>query len=378
MSEFNDFPVDVSDSSYGACLKAIEKADWFILLIGARVGGWFDENNKVSITRQEYRHAYQQSAKGKLRILTFVRREILDIAEDRKALAKWLGTEHQTSAERSVVNHPSKAMNDAEVTISFLDEVRRASDVKAAARDLRPFPQANWLFPLSGFHDIVDVVQREIGYDFRPSRVAISHNLISDLLHNLAQLLCRTDDGLVVTWMDKYLTQKTSRSFFQKQVELSKAEIKELAFFKYYMRSGFKVSAIERAIESGEFLSYDASSGEVRPTLIHSLLIELQGRLEIYLLPEPDSLQSMLVDLCEVPPPSSREIDQLRRGMLVRCLTARDRAFDVVNITRALVPALRRSDMSRADGLRLPKIHILGRDEDVTAQQVSEWIENGA
>src|SRR5689334_2746801 len=58
LSEFNDFTKPLDENSYTACLKAIESASHFILLIGARTGGIYDAAEKVSITRMEYRAAY--------------------------------------------------------------------------------------------------------------------------------------------------------------------------------------------------------------------------------------------------------------------------------------------------------------------------------
>ena len=43
LSEFNDFGKPVDTNSYDACIKAIDSADYFVLLIGAHVGGWYDE-----------------------------------------------------------------------------------------------------------------------------------------------------------------------------------------------------------------------------------------------------------------------------------------------------------------------------------------------
>ena len=41
MSEYNYFRKDSSDNSYIACLNAIQECDYYILLIGARVGGLY-------------------------------------------------------------------------------------------------------------------------------------------------------------------------------------------------------------------------------------------------------------------------------------------------------------------------------------------------
>jgi len=54
-SEINDFPRDSAENSYQTCLSAIEKCDWYILLIGNRYGGKFrdpDTDQTISITQQ--------------------------------------------------------------------------------------------------------------------------------------------------------------------------------------------------------------------------------------------------------------------------------------------------------------------------------------
>lgn len=93
-SEFNDFAKPLDRHSYDACLAAIGQADDFVLLIGSRVGGWYDEASRVSITRQEHRQAYDLHQQGRLNLLTFVRADVWRLREDRSALAGhwgWLG-----------------------------------------------------------------------------------------------------------------------------------------------------------------------------------------------------------------------------------------------------------------------------------------------
>ena len=48
-SEFNDFGGNLDQHSYEACLTNIGQADYFVLLIGSRVGGWYNEPARVSI-----------------------------------------------------------------------------------------------------------------------------------------------------------------------------------------------------------------------------------------------------------------------------------------------------------------------------------------
>ena len=58
-SENVDFPNTNKNNSYQACLDAIETCDYFVLLIGARVGGTYryktDKKNKVRKVLTKYR-----------------------------------------------------------------------------------------------------------------------------------------------------------------------------------------------------------------------------------------------------------------------------------------------------------------------------------
>src|SRR5690349_3219111 len=69
LSEFNDFTKPLDVNSYTACLKAIERANYFILLIGTRKGGLFDAEHNVSITRMEYRCGYDLVRAGKMKLI---------------------------------------------------------------------------------------------------------------------------------------------------------------------------------------------------------------------------------------------------------------------------------------------------------------------
>src|SRR5438046_1376403 len=99
LSDFNDFDKPLDENSYLACLRAIEKASYFILLVGARVGGLYDSPNKISITRQEYRTAYELVNAQKLKLITFVRQDLWDIREDRSALEEFLIADYKSQAE---------------------------------------------------------------------------------------------------------------------------------------------------------------------------------------------------------------------------------------------------------------------------------------
>lgn len=69
LSEFNDFPKPLDVSTFDAALQTLRTADYYLLLIGHRVGGFYREFDQVSITRMEYRTAYEEAMAGKMRLL---------------------------------------------------------------------------------------------------------------------------------------------------------------------------------------------------------------------------------------------------------------------------------------------------------------------
>jgi len=162
-SEFNDFEKPLDKHSYEACLQAIHSADYFLLLIGSRVGGWYDEGNQISITQREYREAYQLHKAGKLKLLNFVRSEVWQAKEDRRELAKFLQSASLDDKTRNAIaNHSSKSASNPDFLIKFINEVCRNEETKLAVRGEGPVPSGNWVHVFSGFRDIVDVLNGQV------------------------------------------------------------------------------------------------------------------------------------------------------------------------------------------------------------------------
>lgn len=159
-SENNDFKVDGSVHSYDACLKLIEECDYFILLIGGRVGGWYNKENKVSITRQEYRTAYKLHKQGKLEIISFVRSDVWQLKESRNELAKHLHNLNflEKETKESVLNFPTKFANDAEFVSDFIMEVGRNAETNKALKENGELPTGNWIRQFNSFRDIIDAL----------------------------------------------------------------------------------------------------------------------------------------------------------------------------------------------------------------------------
>ncbi len=159
-SEFNDFDKPLDKHSYEACLKAIERSDFFVLFIGSRIGGWFDEKSSISITRQEYRHAYTLAKAGKIKLLTFVRDDVWNHRQSTKELKKALRADVALSDEQrdKLANHATTFATDAKTIISFVDEVSRNQETAAAARGDGSLPIANWIYTFKSFADIRQAV----------------------------------------------------------------------------------------------------------------------------------------------------------------------------------------------------------------------------
>lgn len=163
-SESSDFKVDVKVHSYEACLNLIDECDYFILLIGSRVGGWYDKENKISITRQEYRHAYQLHQQGGLQILSFVRNEVWQLKETRNELTRYL--ENINSFDKDliadIVNAPTKFANDAQFVSDFIQEVGKNAETRIAMQDKALLPTGNWIRLFDSFKDIIDSLKELI------------------------------------------------------------------------------------------------------------------------------------------------------------------------------------------------------------------------
>ncbi|RYG94911.1 MAG: DUF4062 domain-containing protein [Alphaproteobacteria bacterium] len=193
-SEFNDFRAELDRHSYDACLTNIEQADFFVLLIGGRVGGWFNEAERISITQQEYRTAYERHKAGTLKILAFVRAEVWQVREDRKELERHLRSLDLEDRERvEIASYPSKFANNAAFIGDFIGEVGRNAETLRAVKGGGALPTGNWVHTFSDFRDIHDVLAPLIFSGTTADEAAYSSALEHELLTLLARFLVKID-----------------------------------------------------------------------------------------------------------------------------------------------------------------------------------------
>ncbi len=175
-SESNDFYSSANQHSYDICLEAIrDRATHFVLLIGSRAGGRYPTG--TTITQQEYREAYAKAQKGELSILTFVRKEVWDVREDRKGLEELIETDEIVRDElrigaeshgdtldnlaEKLRTHDSRIIRNASLIFNFIEEVAKASETRSAVNNATPFglPQSNWIYTFYSFQDIVQTLE---------------------------------------------------------------------------------------------------------------------------------------------------------------------------------------------------------------------------
>lgn len=285
MSEYNDFRKDSTDNSYQACLNAIQKCDYYILLIGSRVGGLFSENPKISITQKEYQEANRLFDNGKIKkMFTFVRKDIWTIKEDRKALHQFLKSNFLMNNELSnddikqIESHDSTFINDAEFIFYFIKEVGKVRQMKDAVTGKAPLPSNNWINTFNSFEDIVTVLKVELNIRSELSYLRWSENVAQEITLNLSKL-CFKEDGKIFpycAYASKFRCEFPKTINTQFTIDHSTA----YGIFKFLTTvarhaDGLRYDIIKGAIQSGIFLQYDSNSVDYRSTGIQKALFDM-------------------------------------------------------------------------------------------------------
>lgn len=266
-SEFNDFGGTLDQHSYDACLTNIEQADYFVLLIGARVGGWYDAANRISITQQEYRKAYELHRTGKLRLVTFVREEVWQLKEERKELARYLNELELADRERkAIAGAPSKFANDAEFIAGFITEAGRNLETSHAVKSGAQKPTGNWLHRFQNFRDIHDVLAPLAFTGLTSEEAAYRKALQNELLIVMSRL-CAKHEGkpldlraALKKGLDANPITVAMRDAKSMSVDLASWGKFTTLFFQV-LGLRFETVVIDDALTSTIFLDYDADRG---------------------------------------------------------------------------------------------------------------------
>ena len=286
LSEFNDFPKKLDENSYQSCLNAIAGADYFVLLVGARTGGWFDENSRISITRKEYREARERFLKtGRPKLAIFVRQNLWDVREDRNELRKYLVQdlaslrELTPGAREELASHSSRFVNDAQTTFEFLSEIGQVGVMREAAKGEAEPPKGNWIHRFSDFSDIAAALRISFGITAHVDRRLLTENLRQELLGNLCHLLHHDREGglmQVGAWAES-ATSKIAGGV-DHRANLTIQDMRWLNIFRIYSVSvpgHLSCLFMEQALRSGAFMFFDVVSGSHKPSRAHEILMDL-------------------------------------------------------------------------------------------------------
>ncbi len=271
LSEYNDFLKDASVNSYEACLQSVSKCNYFILLIGTRKGGMYP-NESISITRKEYRTAYELAKSGKIKkLLIFIRQSVWDIKEDRKALHNLLKDltileNEKPFDKKSVEFYNSSLLKDAEHIIDFIDEVTRKKEAREGV-----MPPMNWVHTFSTYEDIINTIKAELKINSNLSVQIAEQNIKMALVHNLQKITIKTESGRVFgfylsfgTIRDKLLKfrEENEQLSLEKTICLTNKEVHSISDFFLFFRNGvdeLNIFEFENVLSSGIFLSFDSS-----------------------------------------------------------------------------------------------------------------------
>jgi hypothetical protein len=391
LSEHNDFPAQVDLNSYESCLRAIDDSDYFILLIGSRVGGWYSEASRISITQAEYRRAYEKLVAGKIKLLAFVRRDLWDIREDRKKLECLLRSEALHHAEleekdiRAIAKHASKFANDADFTFGFLDEIARLEEMKAAVAGQRPFPPGNWIHQFSEFRDVIDALRVELRFGINLRRVALLANLRAEIESNLRLLLVRSGEGNDLMPRSRFAS--FARDALKGSVDDSSwIKAKHLQWLGMFALLGcgfgrkLSTNALDEAITSGEMLDFDQESGAFVVGPFQETMLTLKRNIER--LRQNDEMMDTNTRSPMAEKFSKLDGDTLKgvpNISLVPILAIHDSLANVTVLSRAIHCAAS-GDASSLDSLTLYGDSPLDSEtqkmenERPTSEQIKQWI----
>lgn len=286
-SEYPDFKILTDKHSYESCLEGIKSSDYFILLIGTRVGGWYDKKNRISITQKEYQTAYELHKAGRIKILAFVRSEVWELRENRAELSRYLKlVDLDPNVKQAIEKHPSKSSDDPDFIIGFINEVSRNFETKKAVSDPGcSLPTGNWIYTFKGFRDIVDAIQTQIISDVPLERAALKHLLLLELRENLKASLVRMKDEAVnpeINVLNFYEEHEVTIDTTARSVTpVGGKRWRILSTLGIYLL-GVKLQSkvLDHCLRTSTFVDYDPLTGKVASSLVQKDLIRLHQEME--------------------------------------------------------------------------------------------------
>lgn len=383
-SEYNDFKKPLDVHSYQACLEAIHQADYFVLLVGARVGGMYDKDKRISITQSEYREAYKLHLEGKLKIINFIRSDIWTLRADRIELKKHLNTlDLESEVSDSIMGHSSKMASDPKFIIDFISEISRNEETVAALNGDRSFPSGNWLHVFSSFRDIVDVLQPEVFDGVSIDEAVIRRLLLSELREILRKSLVKFKEGAVyspaISIMLFYKEHTLERKFTEHSYTSVVAERWDTLSTFAFGLLGLNLNPLilPQALSSSAFLRFNCENGAFEEEPVYLALHLLQQ--EIKLLNKGNTPETLTV-IYEHSPKNRNSSDatvQINSVKLMMLLHLLQRWSNVITISKSIIRHLEGGKFVMPkifDKSPIPNMNIELEKETVTQEELNSFI----
>lgn len=272
LSEYNDFDRRLEADTLEACFANVAASDYYILLVGGEKGSWYREDERVTITRQEFRVASHAARTRPLRIIVFLRTDVAT------ALEQWRDDGRPASS--------SSVLRDPAFTEDFLQEVQK--DVE----DREP-TGVRWIYKFSDFRDIIDALRVVLRLDTDIERRLLRDNLLNELLYNLSLLVTKIGGQSILPNHRMYSSVRREITIREEDIEqlisVTSKQIGRLGMIALDRPGkGLRLKAISQALARGLYLTLAPQSGEIEMTEAHRSLQALHDDI-VYLVSSGES-----------------------------------------------------------------------------------------
>lgn len=342
-SEFNDFDKSLDVHSYDACLRTMHSADYFVLFIGSRVGGWYDEPNRISITLREYREACKLQESGKLKLLNFVRSEIWQLKETRYELVKHLESLPLDDGTRKAISsHPSKFADDAEFLCAFINEVAKNKETKLAVKGKGVAPTGNWIHVFSNFRDVIDVLHGQVFSSIPVADMTARRLLRRELRDFVGQCLVKQENEVYSprVFIDRF-HEVNPITLNGKKEEFTTVSTKSWdaisIFAMHLLACKLHPVVLPQVLSSATFLEFDLASNSYKETLTYEALLKLQD--EIRRFTYSNTTENLSVIFKHTPLARLTQIDriQIETVPLAGLLHLVDRWSNILELSKSIL-----------------------------------------
>lgn len=172
MSEFTDFERTPDQGALSSCFAAIADCHYYVLLVGMRRGSWFQQEQRISVTQQEFRTAMDLAAEGKITPVVFVRAEV--------EAALRFGGKRRPKAQASATK-----LQDSDHVRAFLEEIRAS---KFEPPVLTGQADTLWYYTFNDFYELLPALRVNLHLHRSVRRQALLANLRWELIENIAGL----------------------------------------------------------------------------------------------------------------------------------------------------------------------------------------------